>query len=77
MTDKNKTRVNAYLTQELKEKAMSKANDLGISLSALMVIALNDYLKQDSVIEMAGMFKLLQSQLGNAVQPSTGDTATE
>lgn len=58
----NKARVTSYLSDELKERAMKKADDLGISLSALMVIALNDYIKQDSVMDMAEMLKLFQSK---------------
>ena len=40
-----------------------KANELGISISALIIIALDEYLKQSSVVDMAEMFKQLQKQM--------------
>lgn len=58
--ENEKVRVNVYLYPDVKAKAEKKAKDLGISLTALMTIALQEYLKQDSVIEMAELFKKLQ-----------------
>lgn len=55
--DDKKERINVYMTPEVKEKAMRKANELSISMSALMLIALNQYLKEESVVDMVEMFK--------------------
>lgn len=45
----NKVRVNAYITKDVKEKGKEICNKLGISFSGLVNVALNDYIKQETV----------------------------
>lgn len=63
--DNKKDRINIYVSKELKERIYKKAEELGISASSYIVVAINDYMKQESVVEMADMFKELKKmQLG-------------
>lgn len=62
MMAEQKLRVNVYLSADMKDKAEKKAKSMGISVSGLMSVALNEYIKQDSVTEMAEIFKKMQSQ---------------
>lgn len=53
----NKVKIIVYVPQEVKVEATAKAEKLGISLSGLMAVALNDYLKQDKAVEMISLYK--------------------
>lgn len=50
--EEKKARINVYLTDDLKEKAQKKAKSLNISMSALFLVALDNYLKQDDIISI-------------------------
>ena len=60
MASEKRHRVVVYVNEELKLRAEKKSDQLGLSLSGLFNVAISDYLKQDTVIEMAEMFKALQ-----------------
>ena len=60
--DEKKDKIAVYMPHELKLRAQEKANSLGFTLSGIMIIAINEYLKQDSVVDMAVMFKELNKQ---------------
>ena len=55
-----KARANVYLNSSIKDEAVKLANELGISFSALVNIALNEYIKQNSIKDMAEFFKKIQ-----------------
>ena len=59
-------RMNIYITSDLKKKIVDKSNELGVNMSAFVTICVNEYIKQDSVVDMAVMFKQLQQQIGQA-----------
>jgi len=61
--DSKRDRISVYVNREMRKRVEEKANELGISISALIIIALDEYLKQSSVIDMAEMFKQLQKQM--------------
>jgi len=61
--DSKKDRISVYVNREMRKRVEEKANELGISISALIIIALDEYLKQSSVVDMAEMFKQLQKQM--------------
>lgn len=56
----DKVRVNIYITKDVKEQASQLAERLGISFSGLVNVALNDYIKQDKVKDMASLFEQLR-----------------
>lgn len=53
----DKARVNIYLSRDLKEKVYKLADEMGISISGLFCIAMTEYLKQMSVIDLSDMYK--------------------
>jgi len=55
-------RINVYVSPEVKAKVVQKADEMGISLSAFGAVAINEYLKQDSVIDLADMFRMFQKK---------------
>jgi len=57
MASEIKSRVMVYLSPDMKFRGERKAKELGISLSGLMAISLNEYLKQDSVTEFSQFIK--------------------
>lgn len=61
--DSKRDRISVYVNREMRKRVEEKANELGISISALIIIALDEYLKQSSVVDMAEMFKQLQKQM--------------
>lgn len=63
--DSKRDRISVYVNREMRKRVEEKANELGISISALIIIALDEYLKQSSVVDMAEMFKQLQKQMEN------------
>lgn len=58
-------RMNVYISTDLKKKIQEKANELGINMSAFISICVNEYLKQDSVVDLVTMYKELQKELKN------------
>ncbi len=61
--DSGKQRIYTYLSSETKERALKKAKEMSISMSSLLAISLNEYLKQESVVDMAEIFKKMQNKL--------------
>lgn len=61
MTD-DKVRINISMPRELKERMEKRAKELGLNMQSFVVVAINEYMKQDSVVEMADIFKKMQGQ---------------
>ena len=59
----DRERMNVYISTDLKNKIANKADELGITMSAFIAICVNEYLKQDSVVDLAAMYKELQKAL--------------
>lgn len=59
---------NIYISGRLRDRLKEKSNEIGLSMSGLITVACMEYLKQDSVIDMADMFRQLQS-VGFAPDP--------
>lgn len=57
-------RININVNSDFKELVIKKANEMGISVSAYIIIAVNEYIKQNSVTDMAIMFKELEKKMG-------------
>ena len=57
-------RININVNSDFKELVIKKANEMGISVSAYIIIAVNEYIKQNSVTDMAIMFKELEKRMG-------------
>ena len=53
----DKVRVNVYLDAEVRSRAKELAGRMGLSFSAFVNIALYEYLKQSSVIELSNILK--------------------
>ena len=56
-----KERVSFYVSKEMKDRIVSLANEMGISVSSFLIVAVNDYIKQSSIIEVADMYRMLKS----------------
>lgn len=50
------------MSQKIAKWYEDKAKDLGVSQTNLMVMALNEYIKQDQVVDMVDYFKVLEVQ---------------
>ena len=59
--DDKKERISLYVSKEMKDRIVSLADEMGISVSAFLLVAVNDYIKQSSIIEVADMYRMLQS----------------
>lgn len=55
-----KVRRNIYIDKELVEKANEDAQRLGISFSAYVSVAISEYIKQNSISDLASFVKQLQ-----------------
>jgi len=53
-------RMNIYISKGLKKKIKAKADELGVNMSAFISICVNEYLKQDSVVDLAVMYREMQ-----------------
>lgn len=58
----DKVRVNVYLDSEVRGKALEKARKMGLSFSALCNLALYELIKQDSVVQLVDLYKVLLSE---------------
>lgn len=56
-----KERVSFYVSKEMKDRIVSLADEMGISVSSFLIVAVNDYIKQSSIIEVADMYRMLKS----------------
>jgi hypothetical protein len=52
-----KMEIRVNVSPEMKARIQKKSEELGVTMSSLMIIAANDYLKQDSVIDLAALIK--------------------
>lgn len=59
--DNKKERISLYVSKEMKDRIVSMADEMGISVSAFLLVAVNDYIKQNSVVELADMYRMLKS----------------
>jgi len=58
--DDKKERISLYVSKEMKDRIVSMADEMGISVSAFLLVAVNDYIKQNSVVELADMYRMLK-----------------
>lgn len=56
-----KERVSFYVSKEMKDRIVRLADEMGISVSSFLLVAVNDYIKQSSIIEVADMYRILKS----------------
>ena len=59
--DDKKERISLYVSKEMKDRIVSLADEMGISVSSFLLVAVNDYIKQNSVVELAYMYRMLKS----------------
>lgn len=62
--DDKKERISLYVSKEMKDRIVSMADEMGISVSAFLLVAVNDYIKQNSVVELADMYRMLKGIKG-------------
>lgn len=62
MDDKKLVSKHIRMSQKIAKWYEDKAKDLGVSQTNLMVMALNEYIKQDQVVDMVDYFKTLEIQ---------------
>ena len=60
---KKRDRININVNSDFKELVIKKADEMGISVSAYIIIAVNEYIKQNSVTDLAIMFKELEKKM--------------
>jgi len=60
---KKRDRININVNSDFKDLVIKKANEMGISVSAYIIIAVNEYIKQNSVTDMAIMFRELEKKM--------------
>lgn len=63
METKKRDRININVNSDFKDLVIKKANEMGISVSAYIIIAVNEYIKQNSVTDMAIMFRELEKKM--------------
>jgi hypothetical protein len=63
-------RKNITMSEELADYFEMKAKELGISQSAMMVVALSDYVKQDKTIEMMSNMEFFSKVIQETKNPS-------
>ena len=73
MKAREKVPFNFLMDKGMKEILRQKANDLGINMSGLVNVAINDYLKQDTVIVMADAMKAMLDQESNITAKTITD----
>lgn len=57
-----KVRRGLYMDEERLKRADEKAKEMGLSFNALVTISLNEYLKQENVVDMVAMLKQMQKE---------------
>ena len=63
MANSKVVRKNIRMSQEVAEWYEKRAEELGVSQSNLMVMALSEYIKQDKTIKMMSNFENMLKQL--------------
>lgn len=63
-------RKNITMSEELADYFEMKAKELGISQSAMMVVALSDYVKQDKTIEIMSNMEFFSKVIQETKNPS-------
>lgn len=59
----DKVRVNVYLDKEVRSKALDRSRKIGLNFSAFVNLALYEFIKQDSVVQLVDLYKqLLRSE---------------
>lgn len=58
-------RKNIRMSQKIAKWYENKAKELGVSQTNLMVMALNEYIKQDGVVNMVDYIKVLEKEYKN------------
>lgn len=56
-----KDRISFYVSKEMKDRIVSLADEMGLSVSSFLLVAVNDYIKQSSIVEVADMYRMLKS----------------
>jgi len=54
-------RVNVYLDLDVRKRALEQAKRMGLTFSAFVNLALYEFIKQDSVIQLVDVYKLMLS----------------
>jgi post-segregation antitoxin (ccd killing protein) len=64
MDKKNRetVRVNVYLDLDIRKRSVEQAKKMGLTFSAFVNLALYEFIKQDSVIQLADMYKRMLSE---------------
>lgn len=57
MASNGKTRMNVTLSEDMKEWLEGESKRLGVSMSSLIVIALNTYITQQKTVQLTDYFK--------------------
>ena len=65
-------RANVYLDPEVRRRAKELADRMGLSFSAFVNIALYEYLKQCSVMELGSILKSVLDREISAIQEAEG-----
>lgn len=66
MDDKKLVSKHIRMSQKIAKWYEDKAEDLGVSQTNLMVMALNEYIKQDDVVNMVDYLKVLEKEVQHA-----------
>ena len=56
---KKRAQLLLYMSHEMKKQVAEKARELGVSSTSLFIIAMDQWLKQNAVVDMSVMFKTI------------------
>ena len=62
-----RVRVNVYLDSEVRDKALAKAKKMGLTFSGFVNLAWYEYIKQDSVVQLVDMYKMISEAKSGSV----------
>lgn len=58
----NKTRMSLYIDIDVKDKVKESADKLGITINGFINVAINEYIKQNSLTDMQKIFEFIQQE---------------
>lgn len=59
MLKENKRRMGLVVDMEVKEKVKAEADRMGLTMNGLINVMINDYLKQQAVVDLSGLSQLI------------------
>lgn len=59
MLKENKTRMGLVLDMEVKKKVKIEADKMGLTMNGLINVMINDYLKQQAVVDLSGLSQFI------------------